>query len=195
MQVPLQITHLHAAPSERLDALIRERAAELEQFYPRLTGCHVCIEYPGQHHRRGKGAHFGVRIEVSVPGKTLVVSRDPAAHRPNEDVYLATTEAFHEMRRQLQDYARLQRGDVKASIRPPHARVVRLHPEEDFGFLEAFDGREIYFHRASVLGGGFDRLTIGSEVRFSEEPGEKGPQASSVQLVSQAHAPGVEPGS
>ncbi|RPH67891.1 MAG: HPF/RaiA family ribosome-associated protein [Myxococcaceae bacterium] len=195
MQVPLQITHLHAAPSERLDTLIRERAAELEQFYPRLTGCHVRIEHPGQHHRRGKGAHFRVRIEVSVPGKTLVVSRDPAAHLPNEDVYLATTEAFHEMRRQLQDYARLQRGDVKTRIRPPHARVARLHPEEDFGFLETADGREIYFHRASVLGPGFDSLTVGSEVRFSEESGEKGPQASSVELVGQPPAPGVELGS
>ncbi len=195
MQVPLQISHLHAAPSEPLDKLIRERAAELEQFYPRITGCHVWIEHPGQHHRRGKGAHFRVRIELSVPSKKLVVSRDPAAHRPNEDVYLATSEAFHEMRRQLQDYARLQRGDVKASIRPPHARVARLHPEEGFGFLETADGREIYFHRASVLGGGFDRLTVGSEVRFSEEPGEKGPQASSVQLAGEAHAPGDEPGS
>ena len=136
-----------------------------------------------------------MRIEVSVPGKTLVVSGDPAAHRPNEDVYLATTEAFHEMRRQLQDYARVQRADVKASSQSPRARVARLHPEEDFGFLEAADGREIYFHRASVLGGGFNQLTVGSEVRFSEEPGEKGPQASSVQLVGQAHAPGAEPGS
>jgi cold shock CspA family protein len=72
---------------------------------------------------------------------------------------------------------------VKASVRPPQARVTRLYPEEGYGFLTTPGGREIYFHRASVLNGGFDRLTIGSEVRFTEEPGEEGPQASSVQIV------------
>jgi cold shock CspA family protein len=45
------------------------------------------------------------------------------------------------------------------------------------------DGREIYFHRNAVLAGHFDRLRIGSQVRFAEEAGEKGPQASSVRLV------------
>jgi cold shock CspA family protein/ribosome-associated translation inhibitor RaiA len=185
MQLPLKISHLHFASSEALDTLIREKAAELEQFYPRITGCHVWVEPPGQHHRKGKGAHFRVRIELEVPGKVLVVSKDPGPHWANEDVYLATSEAFHEMRRQLQDFARLQRGDVKANVHPPHARVTRLHPEEGYGFLETADGREIYFHRDSVLGDGFERLTIGAEVRFAEEPGDKGPQASSVQLVGE----------
>ena len=183
MQLPLQISHLHSSPSPKVDALIREKTAELEQFYPRITSCRVWIEHPGQHHRRGKGAHFRVRIELSVPGKVLAVSRDPPAHRPNEDVFLATTEAFHEMRRQLQDFARLRRGDVKTAARPPHARVSRLHPEEGYGFLETADGREIYFHRASVLDDAFERLSIGSEVRFSEELGDQGPQATSVQIA------------
>lgn len=194
MQMPLQISHLHSVSSETLDTLIREKAAELEQFYPRITGCHVWIEHPGPHHRRGKGAHFRVRIELSVPGKMLVVSRDPPAHREREDVHLATTEAFHEMRRQLQDFARLQRGDVKVDVRLPHARVAQLHPEENFGFLQTADGREIYFHRASVLDDGFGRLRVGTEVRFSEESGEKGPQASSVQLVGTSGHHGLADG-
>ncbi|HUM11695.1 MAG TPA: HPF/RaiA family ribosome-associated protein [Myxococcaceae bacterium] len=183
MQMPLQISHRRSPPSPRLDTLIREKASELERFYPRITSCHVWLEHPGHHHRRGKGAHFHVRIELSVPGKTLVVSRDPLPHMSSEDVYLATTEAFHEMRRQLQDFVRLRRGDVKTAARSPHARVARLHPEKGFGFLETADGREIYFHRASVLDDGFARLSIGTEVRFSEEPGDEGPQASTVQIV------------
>lgn len=194
MQAALQITHLHSHASESLDALIREKAAELEQFYPRITSCHVRIEAPSQHHRRGKGAHFRVQIELSVPSKVLVVSRDPPQHGTNEDVYLATSEAFHEMRRQLEDFARQQRGEVKSTVRLPRARVARLHPEEGFGFLETPDGREIYFHRASVLEHGFDRLSIGSEVRFSEELGEKGPQAASVHLVDSSARRATEAG-
>jgi cold shock CspA family protein len=52
--------------------------------------------------------------------------------------------------------------------------------------LETADRREIYFHRSSVLDGGFDRLKIGVEVRFAEELGEEGPQASTVQPVGES---------
>jgi cold shock CspA family protein len=38
-----------------------------------------------------------------------------------------------------------------------------------------------------VLKDAFDRLEIGSEVRFSEEAGEQGPQASSVMPVGKHH--------
>lgn len=183
MQVPLRISYRHCEPTEALNALIREKAAELEQFSPRITGCHVFVERPGRHHLQGKGAHFRVRIELTVPGEILIVSRDPERHRAHEDAFLSTSEAFHEMRRQLQDYARRKRGEVKVSAHAPHARVTRIFAQEGYGFLETADGREIYFHRASVLDGRFDRLSIGDEVRFAEERGEKGPQASSVDLV------------
>ena len=53
--------------------------------------------------------------------------------------------------------------------------------------FETADGRDIYFHRNSVLDNAFDRLTVGSEVRFVEEIGEKGPQASTVREVSKHH--------
>jgi cold shock CspA family protein/ribosome-associated translation inhibitor RaiA len=183
MQIPLQIRYHRCKASNALEALIQEKVAELEKFYSRITGCRVLIERPGEHHRTGKGAHFRVRIELTVPGKVLVVSRDPMLHMAHEDAFLATNEAFHEVRRQLEDYARKQRGAVKVSEHSSHARVIRLIPSEGYGFLETADGREVYFHRASVLDGGFDRLAVGTEVRFAEELGEKGPQASSVQLV------------
>jgi len=80
-----------------------------------------------------------------------------------------------------------QRGDEK----PPHeprALVVRLFPNARYGFLKTPDGREIYFHRNSVLHDDFERLAIGTEVRFDEEEGDKGPQASSVQVVNK---PGI----
>ena len=36
----------------------------------------------------------------------------------------------------------------------------------------------------------FDRLEIGAEVRFAEEPGELGPQASTVHVVGKHHIVG-----
>jgi cold shock CspA family protein len=49
------------------------------------------------------------------------------------------------------------------------------------------EGREIYFHRNSVIDGDFDSLEIGSEVRFNEEAGDEGPQASTVYLIGKHH--------
>jgi cold shock CspA family protein len=54
---------------------------------------------------------------------------------------------------------------------------------EDYGFLETPDGREVYFHKNSVLHNGFEQLKVGTEVYYAEEQGEKGPQASTVRVV------------
>jgi cold shock CspA family protein len=43
--------------------------------------------------------------------------------------------------------------------------------------------RRIYFHRNSVIDGGFDRLAVGAHVAFTEEEGDKGPQASTVRRL------------
>ena len=76
-----------------------------------------------------------------------------------------------------------QRGDVKHHEEPTHARISALFPDKGYGFLTTQDGREIYFHEHSVLNRKFKQLEIGMEVRFAEEMGEKGPQASSVTVV------------
>jgi hypothetical protein len=38
-----------------------------------------------------------------------------------------------------------------------------------------------------VLDDAFDELTIGTRVAFAEEPGEKGPQASTVRILGKHH--------
>ena len=69
----------------------------------------------------------------------------------------------------------------KATVRPARGKVARLFSEAGYGFLTADDGHEVYFHRNSVLADEFDLLETGDEVKFTEEPGEKGPQASSLE--------------
>jgi cold shock CspA family protein len=91
------------------------------------------------------------------------------------------------MKRQLEDYSRIRRGKTKQHETPDGGHVISLHPDEDYGRIGTPDGREIYFHRNSVLKDGFDKLEVGSEVRFTEEAGERGPQASSVIPVGKHH--------
>jgi ribosomal subunit interface protein len=186
MQLPLQISFRDMPPSEAVEAKIRERAARLDRYYDRIMGCRVVVEAPHRHHHQGKLFH--VRIELTIPNGELVVSREPAQHHAHEDVYVAIRDAFNATQRRLADYARRQRGDVKVHEAPPPARVSKLLPAEGYGFITSSDGREIYFHKNSVLSDRFSRLQVGTEVQFVEEQGDKGPQASSVRIVGKTHA-------
>ena len=175
MQLPLQITARDVSLSEAAETDIRNKAANLDLYYDSIMSCRVVVEGPVRHHRK---APYTVRIDLTVPGSELVVDR-----HADEDLYVAIRDAFDAARRRLEDYARRQRGAEKTHEAAPHGRVTMLFPKQDYGFLETPDGREIYFHRNSVLHPGFDRLEIGTEVRFVEELGQEGPQASTVAIV------------
>jgi ribosomal subunit interface protein len=185
MQLPVQITFRQMAPSEALEAKIREKAAGLEQFFDRIMSCDVIVEQSNRNHNQGNLFH--VRIDLRVPGKELVVSRDPVKNHAHEDPYVAVRDAFDAMKRQLKSYASQQRREVKTHDIPPHGRITALFPMEDYGRILTPTGRDIYFHRNSVLDADFDNLEEGMEVRFSEEMGEQGPQASTVKLIGKHH--------
>lgn len=182
MQKPLRLSWHNVDPSEAIAAHVREEVAHLDRLWDRITGCAVTLEAPSRHHR-SSGAQYRVRIELSVPRGKLVVGRDPPKSATHADLYAVVQAAFREARRQLEEYVRRLDARVKAHAPPALATVARLLPEDGFGFLQTPDGREIYFHANSVLRGGFRRLRVGSVVRFVEEAGDDGPQASTVAAV------------
>ena len=192
MQVPLQITFRHMDSSEAVAARIRERVAELERFFDRITSCRVVVEC--RHPRRQQGNLFQVRVDLKVPGREIVVGRDPAAHHAHEDVYIALRDSFDASRRLLEDHIRERRGDVKVHAVPDHGRITRILPEQNCGFILSADGNEIYFHRNSVTNGGFDKLGVGDQVRFVAQHSEsvEGPQASTVVPLGKHHLPPTE---
>jgi ribosomal subunit interface protein len=185
MKTPLQIAFRNLERSESVEAKIRERAEKLEKYCDRIMGCRVVVE--ARHKRHQHGNHYHVRVDVTVPEAELVASRAPDEHHAYTDVYVAVRDAFDAMRRQLEDYVRRQDRRVKAHEAPPHGRVVELYPAEGYGRIETPEGKLVYFHRNSVVGSDFDNLATGAEVRFSEEEGELGPQASTVYVVGKHH--------
>lgn len=188
MQIAPHIGFRDFEPDEELESFVENQVARLDHFYPGLIGCRVIVEVPHRRHETGNVYH--ARIDCTVPGRELVVSRDPAEDHAHEDPFVAVVDAFDAMCRQLEDYAREARGAVKHHEPPPHGRVVRLFPYQGYGFIDTPDGREVYFHRNAVLGGSFDELQVGSEVRFAEEEGIEGPQASTVRPVGKHHVVG-----
>ena len=189
MQLPLQITFRHMDPSPAIEARIRQRAEELDQFFDRITSCWVVVEC--RHPRHQQGNLFEVRIDLTVPGSEIVVGHDHGMNHAHEDAHVAVRDAFDAARRRLEDHARERRDEVKQHAVPDHGRVVRLLPERDCGFILSAAGDEIYFHRNSVAGGAFDRLEIGAEVRFVAQHSEsaEGPQASTVVPLGKHHLP------
>ncbi len=183
MQTPLQITFRGMGPSENVERYVRTRADKLERFSERITGCHVILDTPHRHQLHGR--HHVVRIDLLVPGAEIVVTRDPTQRRDQEDLFASIDAAFDDAQRRLEDHVRKERGDVKPRESPSrHGRVAKFFPQQGYGFLETPEGEQIYFHANSVLHGGFNRLSVGTRVRFVEEEGEKGPQASTVAIVS-----------
>ncbi|HEY2646205.1 MAG TPA: HPF/RaiA family ribosome-associated protein [Candidatus Acidoferrales bacterium] len=129
MTLALQVTFRNMKHSTEVEDWIRAEAEKLETFYHRIVGCHVAIEVPHRHHKKGKPLH--VCIELMLPGKEIVVKREPVAvrrapvngeaaafsHLPaksgHEDLQLVIHDAFKAAGRRVQDFARRQRGEVK----------------------------------------------------------------------------------
>lgn len=198
MELPTQITFRNMESSEHVKEWIRLEAGKLETFYQPIMGCRVAVEVPHRHRR--KGAAYGVRIDLTLPGGEIVIKRAPTLARrlaqvrktavskqeeldaPRKNLRIAINQAFQAASRRLQEYARKQRREVKRHEPVPVARVSRIFPDEGYGFITAPDGHEVYFHEDSVLNGAYKRLKIGTLVHFVEEKGEKGPQASTVRI-------------
>jgi cold shock CspA family protein len=185
MQLPLQVSFRHMEHSDAVEAIVREKAAAMDRFAEHIMSCRVVVEPAGKHHRHGN--LYEVRIDLTLPGGEIVVTREPSQHTEYKDIAVAIRDAFDSARRQLEDYVRRQRGAVKAHEAAAHGRVSKLFPEGGYGFIETPDGRDIYFHRNSVLYEAFDRLEVGTEVIFAEGEGKKGPQASTVKPVGRHH--------
>jgi len=199
MQLTPTITFRGVRHSDAVEAEVIARLRKLETYYDRIMGCHVLLELVQRHHEAGNRYH--VRIDLTIPGEEIIVSHEASLHGTDQDIHLAKAtkqdeadperkhalvavhRAFDIARRRLQDYARRQRGTVKTAVRQARGRVSQLFPIDEYGYIEAEDGHDVYFQKSSVLKNAFDRLAIGTAVSFVEEPGEKGPQASTVKLL------------
>jgi cold shock CspA family protein len=173
MELPLHITTNNVELSPAEEQAIRRAAAKLDRFWNRIVSCRVLVEVPRGRGHTGK--RYSARIYLSVPGQQLVTNR-----HTHEQLLDAVQRAFNAAARQLQDQSRRIRGSKTSNRAADRGIVARMARWEGFGTITTEDGREIYFDKSAVLDGGFERLEEGMEVRFAEEPGEKGPQASTV---------------
>lgn len=178
MLLPLQITYRDVHPSPAIAEHCQRRTDKLDTLFDRITSCRVAIEAAKKNTLDGR--HYRVRIDLTLPGVELVAGKHHADVE-DSDLHIAMDRSFDEAERLVRDHADKVR--VHRRNGSPHGRVLRLFRDRGYGFLESIDAREIYFHENSVLHGKFHALQIGSQVRYAEEDGDKGPQASTVELI------------
>jgi cold shock CspA family protein/ribosome-associated translation inhibitor RaiA len=135
---------------------------------------HARVEIIGtSHHRLGA---FEVHVVVNLPGDTITLVRQ------GDQVMPLVAEAFDVLDRRLRVHAEVVQKEVKTHAGAvEHGRVVRLFPEDDYGFIESDAGQEVYFHAHALKKGKFSHLAPGTAVKFAQEAGNQGPQAIWVQ--------------
>ena len=95
---------------DRILADIEGRIEELGSAFPYITRCRVMVEPSSR--RRVHGNHCHVCLDVHVPGKEVVVRREPD-DRDSHEVDVTIRDAFRTARRQLDEHEKIRRHQVK----------------------------------------------------------------------------------
>lgn len=198
LPVPLQIICQPAELIPEIDKLIRAEVAKLDRYYARIMSCRVKVEQDAGRH---SGNRWTVRLDIVVSGGEIVVQKEPSVSGTARQTKQAAIrkdieakkdwrilrrvvrDAFASARRQLQDLTRKQRGDTKRTEPLQTAKITQVFSDKGYGFLITPEGKEVYFHKESVMNYSFEHLKPGTTVIYTEKRGEKGPQASSVKVM------------
>lgn len=182
MQIAPEIIFHDVDRSEWVENYIAERLARLERFADGITRCKVTLTQEVASH--AKGNRYSVMVEVRLPpNQDLAAKKQKVIRDMPTQLPALINQGFGAIESQLKKTVQLRRSEMKVHDSEPRGLVASLSPD-GFGFIRSFDDQEVYFHRNSVLHGDFERLRVGTEVRFNPEEGEKGLQASSVQVVA-----------
>ena len=215
MKVPPEITYKNIQATTELEDLLRKQIARLEKVCDYIMSLRVAVEQEQGRHQIGNPVY--VRLDIRVPpNHELVVKRQSVLHvdakpkeneeaeetigqstvkhatitsRKDEPLPAVIRRTFDSARRKLERLVELHRGETKAHPQNElMAFVDKLNRDDGFGFLRSLEGEQIYFHRNSTLHDEWDRMEVGTGVRYSSEMGEKGLQATSIEIVNK---PGV----
>jgi cold shock CspA family protein/ribosome-associated translation inhibitor RaiA len=128
----------------------------------------------GRHHRHGG---HSVRITCQARGQQIVATRERA------ELGLALNEVLDDFEREVLELRRIRREARSERPRlPPHLGVIdRVFRGAGYGFVLTDEGTQVYFHRNAVHGRlQFESLEEGQRVALNIEPGEQGPQATTL---------------
>jgi cold shock CspA family protein/ribosome-associated translation inhibitor RaiA len=167
MDIHIEGRNLEILPEWRQK--IEEELTRLQDHYlsPILHARVIIIGTP--HHHLGT---FEVHLMISVSGDTITIIQK------GEFVRSLLVDAFNALDRRLLEHSRILQQEVKThEEHSQNGEVIRLFPDEGYGFIGDQDGVEVYFHANALKKGKIKQLKVGSPVKFAPEEGDKGLQA------------------
>jgi len=99
VQVAPEITLRNIDSSDALRAAIESRVDKLGHLKGRPMAC--CVAFERRNNSRRNGDHYHCRVDLTVPGREIIVCRDPAEKYAHVDPYVAIRDAFDAAERQL----------------------------------------------------------------------------------------------
>lgn len=195
MKVPPEITYRGVDKTEAIETLIHEKIAKLERVCDHISSCHIAVEK--EQDRPRDRSPYRVRLDITVPPEHELAAESTMGHRTQyAELDTVIRDAFDKAWRQLRDLSKQQqehaKGQTNDGAHDTTALVTKLFPEEGYGFLKTLDGQDIHFTDNSVTHNGFDRLEVGTGVRFEAVEDDEGIlHASTVHIVDK---PGTRAG-
>ena len=183
MKVPLKLSFKDVEVSDDIKELIVQKCGKLEEVCDYVSSCRVAVEKDQKFTERGRP--YRVRLDITVPpGHEIVIKKEMSKGDIHETLVSELDEAFESAVKKLRGLAEKQDGQVKRHPQKEvNGFVEKVFHDDGYGFLKSVDGRDIYFHRNSVLHNRFKKLKEGTGVHYEEEQGRKGPQARSVRVI------------
>lgn len=184
MTAPVEIAWHNLDRSAAAEARVRERARRLSQYFDRIT--HIAVKIERENRRHRKGNLFRVQLDVGVPGGALAVSQSPGDDHAHTDLLVTVRDAFNAMERQLKRWREQHSGRPEIHAAPLQGRISEMAADGQSGQIQTVDGRLVYFHANSVVGGEAVTLSVGDPVELVIDPGEDaaGAHASTVRPIS-----------
>ena len=108
-EMSIRISWHNLEPTDAIEATINKHYEKLLVFSDLVTAARISIDRPNP--AGSGGEHYSVLLELHVPGDPIVTSHTPP--EIEHDLYALLHHTFDAARRQLQDYVRIRRGDVK----------------------------------------------------------------------------------
>ena len=175
----LEVESRNVEMTPRWKTEIESRMADLQRRHEDLIHGRVTLTKNPHHKKLANVAE--ALIVVTLPGRQTMTSR-----KEDKTFEEAIRTAFDAMAIELRkNREKRGRTEVRTSPIPPFRGVVcKLFPKEGYGFILKEGGGEVYFHKHALQGLAFEELNDGTDVAFSIEEGEKGPQASTVHRPS-----------
>lgn len=193
MQIPLVISYRNVRKTSDIENLIREKAAKLEKFCDHIISCRVAVEQVQKF--QDNGNPYRVRIDITVPpGHEIVAKREPSKGDMHDPLVTVIRKTFQAAKKELEKINDKQNGKTKVHPEQEVMGIIhKVFPDQQYGFIKTPDDREIYFHKNAILHNNWDKVQVGQGVRFFLEEGEKGPQASTLEVIYRSPTPYESP--